>query len=200
MGCHARSRSQRQSGGYHSVLAEYRNARDGVAAGIAQGQQLFSFATYNRANKLPYTINDTLDIQWQPRNDLAIEIGYVGNFGRHEVIPDSLQSGGHCHAHSSHPSRHSFRAGLHLRLHGADASSCSPFMSDQSCPTGSRMQANYEGGNVDLRVPYIGYSAESETYKAAGVSAYNALQTHVEKRMSHGLQVGFSYTLLPRAR
>jgi hypothetical protein len=43
-------------------------------------------------------------------------------------------------------------------------------------------------------VPYIGYSAESESYKAAGVSAYNALQTHIEKRMSHGLQVGFSYT------
>ena len=56
------------------------------------------------------------------------------------------------------------------------------------------MLANYEGGNVDLRVPYIGYSAESESYKAAGVSAYNALQTHVEKRMSHGLQFGFSYT------
>ena len=47
---------------------------------------------------------------------------------------------------------------------------------------------------MDLRVPYIGYSAESETYTAAGISAYNALQTHVEKRMSHGLQVGFSYT------
>src|SRR5580693_4153950 len=59
----------------------------GVAAGIAQGQQLFTFATYNRANKLPYTINDTLDFQWQPRNDLAIEIGYVGNLGRHGVIP-----------------------------------------------------------------------------------------------------------------
>jgi hypothetical protein len=43
-------------------------------------------------------------------------------------------------------------------------------------------------------VPYIGYSAESETYKAAGVSAYNALQTHVDKRMANGLQVGFSYT------
>jgi hypothetical protein len=53
---------------------------------------------------------------------------------------------------------------------------------------------NYEGGNIDLRVPYIGYSAESESYTAAGVSAYNALQTHIEKRMSHGLQVGFSYT------
>ena len=39
------------------------------------------------ANKLPYTLNQTLDIQWQPRNDLAIDIGYVGNLGRHEVIP-----------------------------------------------------------------------------------------------------------------
>ena len=37
------------------------------------GLTLFSFADYNRANKLPYTLNQTLDIQWQPRNDLAIE-------------------------------------------------------------------------------------------------------------------------------
>ena len=49
-------------------------------------------------------------------------------------------------------------------------------------------------GNVDLRVPYIGYSSESESYTAAGISAYHALQAHVEKRMSHGVQVGFSYT------
>lgn len=56
------------------------------------------------------------------------------------------------------------------------------------------MLATYEGGNIDLRVPYIGYSSESESYTATGISAYNALQTHVEKRMSHGLQVGFSYT------
>lgn len=53
---------------------------------------------------------------------------------------------------------------------------------------------NYEGGNIDLRVPYVGYSSESESYKAAGISAYNALQTHVEKRMSHGVRMGFSYT------
>ena len=35
----------------------------------------------------PTPINYTLDIQWQPRNDLAIELGYVGNIGRHQVIP-----------------------------------------------------------------------------------------------------------------
>ncbi len=57
------------------------------AAAIEGGAQPFSFADYNRKNKLPYTLNQMLDIQWQPRNDLSIEIGYVGNFGRHQVIP-----------------------------------------------------------------------------------------------------------------
>ena len=56
-------------------------------ADIMNGAPLFSFATYNRANKLPYSINYTFDIQWQPRNDVAIDIGYVGNVGRHQVIP-----------------------------------------------------------------------------------------------------------------
>ena len=53
---------------------------------INNGQPI-SLGVYDRANKLPYTMNYTLDIQWQPRNDLAIEIGYVGNLGRHQVIP-----------------------------------------------------------------------------------------------------------------
>ena len=57
------------------------------ATAIAGGQPLFSFADYNRSNKLPYTMNQMLDIQWQPRNDLAITIGYVGNLGRHEIVP-----------------------------------------------------------------------------------------------------------------
>jgi hypothetical protein len=60
--------------------------------------------------------------------------------------------------------------------------------------TGTGYLANYEGGNVDLRVPYIGYATESIDYKAAGVDAYNALQAHIEKRMSKGIQVEASYT------
>jgi hypothetical protein len=64
----------------------------------------------------------------------------------------------------------------------------------QNLPDGTPYLYNYEGGNVDLRVPYIGYAAESITYKAAGVDAYNALQAHVDKRMSHGIQVSASYT------
>ena len=53
---------------------------------INNGQPI-SLGVYDRANKLPYTMNYTLDLQWQPRNDLAIELGYVGNLGRHQVIP-----------------------------------------------------------------------------------------------------------------
>jgi len=165
----------------------------GIEQGIINGQQLFSFATYNRANKLPYTINDTLDIQWQPRHDLAIDIGYVGNLGRHEVIPIPFnQPGVASPTHILHPNAlypQQYTYGYTVQ----QSASCSP-----TCPiplpNGQPMQVTYEGGNVDLRVPYIGYSAETESYTAAGVSQYNALQTHVEKRMSHGLQVGFSYT------
>ena len=54
---------------------------------IGNGGQPISLGVYDRANKLPYTFNYTLDIQWQPRNDVAIDIGYVGNVGRHQVIP-----------------------------------------------------------------------------------------------------------------
>src|SRR5215472_6731371 len=32
-------------------------------------------------------MSSTLDIQWQPRNDLAVDIGYVNALGRHEIIP-----------------------------------------------------------------------------------------------------------------
>ena len=158
-------------------------------AAIANGAQLFSFATYNRANKLPYSINQTLDIQWQPRNDWMFEIGYVGNLGRHGVIPIPFNQPGIAspthvlHPNSQYPQSYTYGYTL------VDQN-----FNFQSLPNGQTYLANYEGGNVDLRVPYIGYSAESESYTAAGVSAYNALQTHIEKRMSHGLQFGFSYT------
>lgn len=158
------------------------------AAGIISGNQLFSFATYNRANKLPYTINDTIDVQWQPRRDLAIDIGYVGNFGRHEVIPVPFNEPGI--ASPTHP--------VHCAAGNANLA-CQQYtygytVEGATLANGSNYLATFEGGNIDLRVPFIGYSAESESYTAAGVSAYNALQTHIEKRMSHGLQVGFSYT------
>jgi Carboxypeptidase regulatory-like domain len=161
------------------------------ATAISDGAQLFSFADYNRANKLPYTLNQTLDIQWQPRRDLAVEIGYVGNLGRHEIVPLPFNQ-----AQIASPTS-PIRAGTPFQqdyTYGysiiTDPNTFAPY----TLPNGQPYLQTFEGGNVDLRVPYIGYSSESESYTAAGISAYNALQTHIEKRMSHGLQVGASYT------
>jgi Carboxypeptidase regulatory-like domain/TonB dependent receptor len=161
------------------------------ATALSTGLPLFSFADYNRANKLPYTLNQTLDIQWQPRHDLTIEIGYVGNLGRHEVVPLPFNQ-----AKIASPSS-PIRPGTpfeQVYTYGYSIVTAPGSFSTINLPNGQPYQETFEGGNVDLRVPYIGYSSESESYTAAGISAYNALQTHVEKRMSHGLQVGFSYT------
>ncbi len=148
-------------------------------AAIADGGQPISLGVYDRANKLPYTYNYTLDIQWQPRNDLAIEVGYVGNLGRHQVIPVPFNQPGI--ASPSNPI-HGEKYTYGYNVGGA------------ALPDGSSYDADYEGGNVDHRVPYLGYAAESIDYKAAGVDSYNAFTAHVDKRMSHGVQVGLSYT------
>ena len=158
---------------------------------ISTGIPLFSFADYNRANKLPYTMNQTLDIQWQPRNDLVFEVGYVGNLGRHAVVPLPFNQ-----AQIASPSA-PIRAGTPAEqdyTYGYSILTNASTFAPQTLPNGQPYLQTFEGGNVDLRVPYIGYSSESESYTAAGISAYNALQTHFEKRLSHGLSVGASYT------
>jgi hypothetical protein len=160
------------------------------SAGITQGDEPFTLGVYNRKNKLPYSINYTLDIQWQPRNDLAIEVGYVGNVGRHQVVP--LPFNQSQIATPTNPiNGQNFTYGYTVY----DPATFFPICvnQDPGCKYGP-MQQNYEGGNVDLRVPYIGYSSESESYTAAGMSTYNALQVHVEKRLSDNFQAGVSYT------
>jgi len=148
-------------------------------ASINNGGQPISLGVYDRTNKLPYTYNYTLDIQWQPRNDIAIELGYVGNLGRHQVIPVPFNQPGIASPSST--------------IHG-ESYSYGYNVGGATLPDGTNYREDYEGGNIDHRVPYIGYAAESISYRAAGVDAYNALTAHIEKRMSHGLQFAASYT------
>jgi hypothetical protein len=159
---------------------------------IVNNGEPISLGVYDRGNKLPYTLNYTLDLQWQPRNDLAIELGYVGNVGHHQVIPvpfnqptiaspsSPLLSSGACQQNYSY--------GYNVGFNSLPAGTPSCFGSQAG------YLATYEGGNTDLRVPYIGYAAESIKYLAEGIDNYNALQAHVEKRMSHNFMVGASYT------
>jgi len=55
------------------------------------------------------------------------------------------------------------------------------------------MLATYEGANVDLRVPYVGYSSEAESYTAQASPHITPCKL-VEKRLSHGFQWSFSIT------
>ncbi len=154
------------------------------SAAVIDGAAPISLGVYDRKNKLPYSINYTLDIQWQPRNDLAFDFGYVGKVGRHQVIPVPFNQ----------PNIASPTAPLHSQNYSYGYTPVDANGSFLPLGDGTTALLNFEGGNIDLRVPYIGYAAESISYKAAGDAAYNALQVHVEKRMSHGFQVGASYT------
>ena len=166
----------------------------------AYGQPI-SLGIYDQTNKLPYTYNYTLDVQWQPRNDLAIELGYVGNLGRHQVIPVPFNQPNIATptspalAGGAYQQRYSYGYTVGGPAGCAASFSCTPIAlpAYMGMAQGNYLQ-NYEGGNLDLRVPYIGYAAESIDYKAAGVDAYNALTAHIEKRMSHHVQVAASYT------
>jgi hypothetical protein len=161
----------------------------------------FVLGDYARNNKLPYTMNSTLDIQWQPRNDLAIDIGYVNALGRHEVIPIPFNQariaspgnplcGPAAKCPGATPFAQSYTYGYTVQSGCGSFTNTCPI----NLPNGQPFLSDPEGGNDDLRAPYIGYAVESEQYTAEGISAYNALQAHVEKRLSHGLSAGVSYT------
>jgi hypothetical protein len=167
----------------------------------------FYLGAYARNNTLPYSMNTSLDIQWQPRNDLAVDIGYLNGQGRHQVIPipfnqphvasptDPLCGPAPvCANPTSSPYAQSYTYGYTVQ--SASCADYNPYANNCpiNLPNGQPMLVTPEGGNVDLRVPYIGYAAESELYTAEGTSNYNALVTHLEKRMSYGLQGGVSYT------
>jgi hypothetical protein len=136
------------------------------------------FAAYAPGNKLPYSENWLLDLQWQPRNDLVFTLSYVGNHGQHENIPVPFNQPGV--ATPSHP------------IHGQ--TSTYGYNPNPNVEDIFSLVEGFPAGNVDLRVPYIGFDPNSQYNVAAGISNYDALQFNVTKRASHGLTVSGSYT------
>ena len=146
-----------------------------------------NFGIYDKNNVLPYTINYTLNVQWQPRNDLAITVGYTGNRGRHSVIPIPINEPGI--ATPTNP------------IWGETASYGMDVLNQNSedcgydyCPISVEPWNTFDAGNTDFRTPYIGFSPNAADFKTVGISAYDALETHVEKRLSHNFSIGGSYT------
>ena len=144
----------------------------------------FLFAGYDPRNKLPYSENWTLDLQWQPRNDLVFTLGYVGNRGVHETIPLPFNQ-----AQIATPQNPLLAGGPYQQNYSYGYS-----VPGVAAENNQALTDGYPTGNASLRAPYIGYDPNSTLYRAVGMSNYAALQFNVTKRLSHGLQISGSYT------
>ena len=148
----------------------------------------FLFGGYDIHNKLPYTQNWTLDLQYQLNNSWIFEAGYVGNHGTHLVLPVPFN-------------QPLIATPTHV-VNGQTSSygGTSPAANQNVYYTGltpldtEPIYTNEYAGNAPIRVPYPGYDMNSVSYKAEGISNFNALQLQVHKRLSNGLQFTTSYT------
>jgi hypothetical protein len=135
------------------------------------------FGGYDIHNKLPYTQNWTLDLQYQFTNNWMFQVGYVGNHGTHLVLPI--------------PFNQPIIATSTNRVNGQTSSygGTTPLFLDTE-----PVFTNEFSGNAPLRVPFPGYDMNAVLYMAEGTSNYNALQVQVRKRLSYGFQLTGSYT------
>jgi hypothetical protein len=159
------------------------------------------FGGYDPKSTLPYSENWTLDLQWQPRNDVVLTVGYVGNHGVHETIPlpfnqariatqqNPLLKGG--------PFQQNFSYGFNMNCFPIFPCSETNLQKGPLILAAENINALVQGvgtGNTALRSPYIGYDPNSDFNRTVGESNYDALQFSLNKRLSHGLLVTASYT------
>ena len=146
----------------------------------------FLFGSYDPTNKLPYSENWSLDLQWQPKNDVVLTVGYIGNHGVHQPLPIPFNQPGV--ATPTNP----INGQIYSYGFQAQDANFNTLLTEQVQTTiGAYTGAD---GNTALRTPYIGFNPNADYWRAEGVSTYNALQLQATKRMSHGLMVNASYT------
>jgi hypothetical protein len=155
----------------------------------------FLFGGYDPKNKLPYSENWSFDLQWQPKNNVVLTLGYIGNHGVHQPIPIPFNQPGV--ATPTNPINGQIYS---YGFQAADTTSPSCSGNNSPCPLlTEQVQTtigafSFSDGNTALRTPYIGFNPNADVWRAEGVSTYNALQFQATKKMSHGLQVNASYT------
>jgi Carboxypeptidase regulatory-like domain/TonB dependent receptor-like, beta-barrel len=160
----------------------------------------FLFGGYDPANKLPYSEDWSLDLQWQPRNDIVLTLGYLGNHGVHEVLPIPFNQPGI--ATPTNPINNQIYSYGYLAATPTVAKGCDDF--NDSSPTCIQLPTEAvqttlgdfaaSDGNTALRSKYIGINPNADSWIAEGISNYNALEVGFTKKMSHNLQITASYT------
>ena len=146
----------------------------------------FLFGGYDPKNKLPYSENWSLDLQWQPKNNVVLTLAYIGNHGVHQPIPIPFNQPGV--ATPSNPiNGQTYSYGFQ-----AQDANFNTLLTEQVQTTIGEF--SFSDGNTALRTPFVGINPNADYWRAEGISSYNALQFQATKRMSHGLQVNASYT------
>ena len=148
------------------------------------------FGGYDPTNKLPYSENWSLDLQWQPKNDLVLTLAYIGNHGVHQPLPIPFNQPGV--ATPTNPINGQTYTYGFQPLDGPGGFSGNPLLTEQVQTTIGEF--SFSDGNTALRTPYIGFNPNADFWKAEGISNYNALQLQATKRMSHNFQLNASYT------
>jgi hypothetical protein len=149
-------------------------------AQLEGGANPFLFGGYDPRNKLPYSENWLVDLQFQFTNTFTFTMGYAGNHGVHETLPIPFN-----------------QPQIATPQHPVNGQIYSYGYQPTDANGGTLLSEPFNtatGGNTDLRVPYIGYSPNSVFWSAVGVSTYNALHANITQRLDHGLQLNASYT------
>jgi hypothetical protein len=146
----------------------------------------FLFGSYDPTNVLPYSENWSLDLQWQPKNNLVLTLGYIGNHGVHQPIPIPFNQPG-----VATPTK-PINGQIYSYGFQAQDANFNTLLTEQVQTTIGEF--SFSDGNTALRTPFTGVNPNADFWKAEGVSTYNALQVQANKRMSHGLMVNASYT------
>ncbi len=156
------------------------------SAGGDCGVQPLNFGAYASNNKLPYIINFSFNVQTQLGRDTTFTAGYSGNRGRHLVIPVPFNEPG--------------IATPTTPINGETSSYGYEVLNAQSLsgglynPIATEPYDTYDGGNIDLRVPYVGYSPNAALFEATGISGYDSLQTQIQHNFSKWVQFQGFYT------
>jgi hypothetical protein len=144
------------------------------------GANPYLFGAYGINNKLPYTEDWSLDLQWQVRPDIMATVGYTGNHDVRQTIPVPFNQPQI--ATTAKPvNGQSYSYGWQ-----ATDSNYNPLLTEPN--------NTYDGGNTDLRVPYIGYNPNSVAWTTRGIGSYDALMASARKTFGQGLDFLVSYT------
>lgn len=157
---------------------DFVNNLSNMNALINNGANPYLFGAYGLNNKLPYTENWSLDLQWQVRHDMSASLGYTGNHSTHQTIPVPFNQ-----PQIATPSAPLYASGPYPQIYSYGYQ----VGNDELYNTST-------GGNTDLRVPYIGYSPNSVSWNTVGVANYDALLASFHKTVAHGLEAYVAYT------